>query len=292
MEQNFVKRGSMFVQVAKLVAYFLIYQFVFMMLGQVGAYFAYSQYVEPVAYEAFREQPTTQMLEYAAGGMSVGMFLSGVAMIAHLLFFKYVRIRRGFFSEVGRGVLFLSIAFIMCMMVVFNIVAVWLGLENNLQSEMELMLGSRVGVASVAFVAPLLEELLFRGAIQGALMRYFKSPWVGIVLAALLFGVIHLNPIQVFYATCLGIVFGWVYYRTGSLLPAILGHIINNSLAVISMVVLGESNELEMVTGETGVTGEAFMVVSFALVALLLGLLINSRQPSAPSPWHEVSEAI
>ena len=118
MEQSGVKKWSVFVQVAKLVAYFLLYQFVFMAVGQGVAFLAYNLCVEPVAYEVFREQPNASMTEYATSGLSVAMLLSALAMIAHLLVFKYVRIRRGFLHEVKGRVLLLSILFIMCMMFV------------------------------------------------------------------------------------------------------------------------------------------------------------------------------
>ena len=278
------RRSELFIRVAKLLAYFILYQFVFVTLGSVLAYLCYFVSVEPVGYSVFTGLPAAATVSYRAGGAGVGMLLSGVAMIAHLLFFKYVHIRRGFLREVKCSVLFLSIAFIMCAMVVFNIVAVWLGLENNMQQEMELVLKSSAGLLSVAVVAPALEELLFRGAIQGLLMRFFKNPWVGIFVAAFLFGIIHLNPVQVFYATCLGMVFGWVYYRTGSLLPAIVGHIINNSLALCSMIIWGESNEFEEAAG---VVGEVSMVVFFSLLAMLVAWGINARQPAVPKPWHE-----
>ena len=278
----------MFLQVAKLVAYFLLYQFVFMAVGQAVAYFAYDLCVEPVAYEVFREQTNASMTGYVARGISVAMLLSGIAMVAHLLVFKYVHIRRGFLREVKGKVLLLSILIIMCMMFVFNIVAVWLGLENNLQGEIDMMMNSVSGVLSIAVMAPLLEELLFRGAIQGLLMRYFKNPWVGIIVAALVFGVIHANPVQIFYAACLGVGFGWMYYRTGSLLPAIVGHILNNSMAVASALLWG-SEEPDVTAG---ITGEVVTVLFFSIVALLLIRLMEKRLPLVPSPWREASEGI
>ena len=185
--------------------------------------------------------------------------------------------------------LVLSTLFIGCMMIVFNIIAVWLGLENNFQREIEQMLDSGTGIISIAIIGPVLEELLFRGAIQGTLLHFFNKPWVAIVVASLLFGAIHGNPVQIFYATCMGIGFGWIYYRTGSLLPAIVGHIVNNSLAVISNHLYGPTATEEIVNNTTA---DITTVIVAAIFAALLAYVINKTLPAVPKPWHEASEMI
>ncbi len=282
-----IKRFYPFVTIVKLLAVFLVYQYVFVIVGQLVAFISFRQLVEPVSYSVFTASPTAAMTAYAVEGVAVGMFLSSLATIAHLLIFGYVRIRKGFLKEVGRGVLALCTLFIFCMMVVFNIVAVWLGLENSMQQDIELLLKSGAGIVSMAILAPILEELLFRGAIQGMLMRYFKNPWVGILLASLSFGIIHINPIQVFYATCLGVGFGWVYYRTGSLLPAIVGHILNNSLAVVNGLIWGMDGDLDVPAG-TG--GELSSVLFFSVAVIVITCFINRWQPAVPVPWRETGD--
>ena len=49
------------------------------------------------------------------------------------------------------------------------------------------------------------------------------------------------NPAQIPFAFLLGMMFGWLYYRTGSLLPGIIGHVLNNSVAAITMICYGDS---------------------------------------------------
>lgn len=53
-----------------------------------------------------------------------------------------------------------------------------------------------------------------------------------IILSALVFGIFHINPAQVAGAILSGGLFAWLYYKTGSLVPGILIHILNNSLSV------------------------------------------------------------
>jgi len=77
-------------------------------------------------------------------------------------------------------------------------------------------------------VAPLAEETLFRGLILRGLLGRWK-PWTAIVTSALLFALMHFNPAQTPVALGLGLVLGWVYYRTRSLGLCMLGHALNNA---------------------------------------------------------------
>ena len=283
---KFVKRIYLFATVAKLIAYFLIYQFIFTIAGQYIAYLLYKTAVEPVTYNEFVLQTTAQATQYKANGMATGILLSSLIMIAHLLVFKYVRINKGFLHEVKRNVLIFSTLFIGSMMVLFNIVAVWLGLGDYNEEIIETMLTSGAGIISMAIIAPILEELLFRGAIQGFLMHIFKNPWVGIVIASLLFGVIHGNPIQIFYATCIGIGFGWIYYRTGSLLLVIVGHMLNNTIATLTMLTMSNVDEKAASNASSGYVAFAL----FAAISIMLVIKLNRSLPPVPVPWHESDE--
>jgi len=84
-------------------------------------------------------------------------------------------------------------------------------------------------------VAPVTEELLFRGLIlRGFLSRY--SVATSVLVSALLFGVMHGNPWQFFSATILGIVFAWWFMRSRSLLPCLVGHSCSNAIVLVSSV--------------------------------------------------------
>jgi membrane protease YdiL (CAAX protease family) len=84
----------------------------------------------------------------------------------------------------------------------------------------------------LCMVAPLTEELLFRGIILRGLLGRFR-PWQAVVLTAMLFAGMHLNPWQLVSAFVLGVLFGWFYLRTGSLWPCLVGHACYNSIVVI-----------------------------------------------------------
>ncbi|WP_164117551.1 CPBP family intramembrane glutamic endopeptidase [Sphingorhabdus sp. Alg239-R122] len=84
---------------------------------------------------------------------------------------------------------------------------------------------------AVAILAPIAEELVFRGFLQNSLMHHMP-PFAAIALASVIFAAIHFN----FYAfpalAALGAAFGYLYYKTGSLRVNIAMHIINNALAL------------------------------------------------------------
>jgi len=88
--------------------------------------------------------------------------------------------------------------------------------------------GSVAATLAVCVMAPLLEEMLFRGIVlRGFLQRY--SRWQAILGSALLFGVAHMNIYQFLVGLVLGTVLGWLYERTRSLIPCIALHAAYNT---------------------------------------------------------------
>ena len=221
---------------------------------------------------------------YATG---IGMVLSGIVMIWHLIHFKYVKFNLKSFSEVPAKTIWLSIPLIIGAMTFFNFCSEFVELPNWMEDEFIGMSRNVFGVLSVAIMAPLVEELLFRGAIEDHLLRQGKSPVVAILISALIFGIIHINPAQVPFAFAIGAVFGWLYYRTGSVVPGIIGHFINNSIACIQMMVLSKE---ELNTKTVDLIGEVPTYALFAAsFALMIGsfLYLKKHLPAAPEYKEE-----
>jgi uncharacterized protein len=84
----------------------------------------------------------------------------------------------------------------------------------------------------LALGAGLAEELFFRGFLQTRLAQRF-SPAAAIALAALCFGIMHLDRVHAPVAALLGLYLGWITERAGSIVPAIIAHVVNNSMAVL-----------------------------------------------------------
>lgn len=88
----------------------------------------------------------------------------------------------------------------------------------------------RLLLAAVAVVlAPPCEEIAFRGYVQSTLgLR--RRPAAAIAGAALLFALLHVNPILFPALLVLGAVFGWLTWRAGSIWPAVAAHAVNNGI--------------------------------------------------------------
>ena len=105
--------------------------------------------------------------------------------------------------------------------------AAWMTGYND---HMELLLSDGlIPALSIAVAAPLTEELMFRGVIQTRLERAMPV-WAAVVVQAVLFGVVHGTPIQMVYAFLLGLVFGFLRSRTGSILPGFAAHAVFNAM--------------------------------------------------------------
>ena len=107
-------------------------------------------------------------------------------------------------------------------------------LPNWVEQEFELILKNRWGYLSIGLLAPLSEEIVFRGAILKSLLSSSRLPaWGAIALSALMFALIHMNPAQMPHAFVIGLLLGWMYWRTGSILPGMAYHWANNSVAYV-----------------------------------------------------------
>ncbi len=120
------------------------------------------------------------------------------------------------------------------------------------------------GIICIAILGPILEELLFRGAITKVLLQKYR-PTKAILISALAFGIIHVNPIQVVNAFLMGIMLAWLYYRTRSLIPGILLHIFNNSISVYSSLQYPEVDDISQLMGTT-----AIIICSIICIILLV----------------------
>ncbi|MGP2570713.1 lysostaphin resistance A-like protein [Ornithobacterium rhinotracheale] len=93
---------------------------------------------------------------------------------------------------------------------------------------------------SVSILAPLLEELIFRGLILRGLLNSGKNPYFSIIFVSLLFGLAHGNPWQFLAAGFLGFILGFIYWRTRDLWICIFLHFFNNTISFILTSIMGK----------------------------------------------------
>ena len=85
----------------------------------------------------------------------------------------------------------------------------------------------------VSMFAPFFEEWLCRGMVLRGLLGNKVKPVWAILISAAFFAFIHLNPWQALPAFLLGCLFGYVYYKTGSLQLTMLMHFTNNTFSLV-----------------------------------------------------------
>lgn len=141
-------------------------------------------------------------------------------------------------------------------------------LTNTLSAEFDMILRDRWGYMAVGLLAPVAEEVVFRGAILAALLRAFRSHWVAIGLSAVLFAVVHFNPAQMPHALLVGLLLGWMYYRTGSIVPSVTYHWVNNTIAYIIYNIM-PNPDAHLIDYFGGSDARALMAVGCSLCILL-----------------------
>ena len=151
------------------------------------------------------------------------------------------------------------------------------------------MMTNPVGLLSVCLIGPLAEEVILRGAVERRLLQKHWNPWFAIVISALLFAIIHFNFAQGFTATVIGIFMGWVYYRTRSIWPTVLIHVVNNTAATLLALAAPEAmyEENYFLPLTIGIPLIVVSIILICLAAKKIGWLTNDRTP-IPAPVSEV----
>lgn len=120
--------------------------------------------------------------------------------------------------------------------------------------------------------APVLEEILFRGQILGSCRERFGGFWA-VIISAILFALAHFSvPQQLVNAFVVGIILGFIYIRTGSLLAVMILHAINNGLAFITMEFFSDQADLtlrQMIPSDT----LYWIVYGLCVVVFLLAMV-------------------
>ena len=122
----------------------------------------------------------------------------------------------------------------------------------------------------VAVIAPIVEELIFRGLILQGLRRNYNA-FISVFISALLFALFHLNPWQFPATFILGLLLGWVVLRTKSLILSILGHSINNLLVLLSITYWKQISTFGVyLMDKKNFLYTSWLVVFFSLVLIYL----------------------
>ena len=130
-------------------------------------------------------------------------------------------------------------------------------------------------ILKVVIMAPIVEELIFRGVIMHGLMRNY-SKFTAVFVSALMFALFHLNPWQFPATFILGLLLGILMVRTRNIFLCILGHAINNGLVLIS---IQYNNELQNTSFFQSGKSSQLLISTFIATAALVLIFHLTRQP-------------
>ena len=153
-------------------------------------------------------------------------------------------------------------------------------MPKSMQHMFEQIMSTPVGYVAIGLLAPLAEEMVFRGAILRVLLQVFdrRWHWLPIVISAVLFGAVHGNMAQFLHAMLLGLLLGWLYYRTDSIVPGVVLHWVNNSIAYVIFNLLPQATEGKLIDLFAGNQRAVWMALGFSLCILLPSLFqLNER---------------
>jgi membrane protease YdiL (CAAX protease family) len=149
-------------------------------------------------------------------------------------------------------------------------------LPNLVENEFDMILSNRWGYLAIGLLAPLSEEIVLRGAVLRSLLNKpllagrseRVNAWTAIVISALFFALIHFNPVQMPHAFTIGLLLGWMYWRTGSILPGVAYHWANNSMAYLIYNIYPDP-DIKLVDVFKGSEQHVLMAVGFSLLILM-----------------------
>lgn len=114
------------------------------------------------------------------------------------------------------------------------------------ESSLREMIASKYGiiiVPTIAFIGPIVEELVFRKALTSVLRSLKINDWLIVIIVALLFGSIHVisggDFVQVFPYIAMGLALGGIEKKSKNIFPSTCVHIFNNYIAVVLQIILG-----------------------------------------------------
>lgn len=222
----------------------------------------------------------TDMEEGLATNASVVIVSSAVYSLILLVMFLVCRwcvVERTYLRSRPYGVLFWVVIAALGTIIPSEWLAGQLDLPDNNAELFQNIMASPWGYLSICIFAPLVEEVVFRGAILRSLLESYR-PWIAIVVSALFFAAAHFNLAQMPHAFLIGILLGWMCWRTGSIIPGILFHWINNTVAYVLSNIYPGMNDLTFYELFGSDQRRVLMAVGFSFCLLIPALLqLNLR---------------
>lgn len=169
-------------------------------------------------------------------------------------------------------------------------------LENAATSTMNLLLADTspaalaVNILIIGIAAGVSEELLFRGAILGILLRSRINTHVAIWLVAIIFSAVHMQLFGFVPRIILGAYFGYLMIWSRSIWLPVLAHVLNNTVFVCSA--WWQVSHGHAIDSAPTLWSWGFIAGSIILTSMALYVLCRSAQPSDPQSGNRFISSI
>ena len=131
------------------------------------------------------------------------------------------------------------------------------------------------GYAAIGLLVAIAEEMVFRGGILRKLLDIFGQSWhwAAIAVSAVLFGALHGNLAQGIHAFIIGLLLGWMYYRTKSIIPTVALHWVNNTVAYVMYNIMPQMNDGKLIDLFHGSDKMMYLGLGFSLCILIPSII-------------------
>ena len=206
--------------IGKTIKLFLLWSFLYFAVGIIGVFLGHICKSE-------------EILKWT---LALGYLLISIVYFGkHCVDLSFGRIeRRMVWPAVGMSVL-VAVAYLFVSFFVISMLDIYLFMEESesLNKSDPNLFSGIVGILHSCIIVPIVEEIGFRGIFLAGLLKSRCRPWLAILITAIVFALFHMSLVKIISTFGFGIIIGWLYWRTGSIIPGIVIHIVNNSLCIV-----------------------------------------------------------
>jgi membrane protease YdiL (CAAX protease family) len=175
----------------------------------------------------------------------------------------------------------------------FQMVRLWPALNTGALEQVGRTLASAGPAGALALVVPLglapalCEEFLCRGVIFRGLLQGGRSPWAALVVSSAFFGALHVDRLHALAAGLMGLLLGFIAWRTGSIWVPVVCHLFNNLISLF-VPVFGGPNLADVLEQGHSTWANALALASLVIgLTLLVKTTVSTQHESGDGSPHE-----
>ncbi|WP_185863792.1 CPBP family glutamic-type intramembrane protease [Blattabacterium cuenoti] len=136
--------------------------------------------------------------------------------------------------------------------------------------------------STTILLAPICEEVLFRGIILNGMLKNKIHPIKAILFSSFLFGLTHMNPWQLVGGMIIGSFIGFIYFITSSIIDCILLHVFNNAFAIFTMFFFIKNEDPFLSKKEVNTNIGIILIIAFIIIISGSIFLLKKKKEKIP----------